>query len=61
MSTTYAQHENLKQVTLFFEQITLIVQTWPQTIDGFIDLKSKYNNAENLLEGINNQLQAHCL
>jgi hypothetical protein len=27
--TTYAQHESLKQVTLLFEQVALIAQTWP--------------------------------
>ncbi len=57
----YAQHESLKQVTLFFEQVTLIAYMWPQTINDLADLKSKYNNAENLLEDINNQLQACCL
>ncbi len=34
---------------------------WPQTIDNLVDLKSKYNNANNLLKDINNQLQACCL
>jgi hypothetical protein len=28
-STTYAQHENLKQISLFFEQASLLAQIWP--------------------------------
>jgi hypothetical protein len=46
MSTTYVQHKSLKQVTLFFEQATLIVDTWLQTIDNLVDLKTKYNIVE---------------
>ncbi len=34
---------------------------WPRTIDSLAYLKSKYNNVENLLEDINNQLQVYCL
>jgi hypothetical protein len=29
MSTIYAQHESLKKTTLLFEQVALVVQTWP--------------------------------
>ncbi len=58
MSTTYAQHESLKHVTFFFEQATLIAQTWPQIVDNLTDLRSKYNNVKNLLKNKNNQLQA---
>ncbi len=50
----YVQHESLKQVTLFFEQTTLIAQTWPQTIDNLTNVKMKYNIIENLLEDTNN-------
>ncbi len=35
----YVQHESLKQVTFFFEQVTLVAQTWPQTIDDLVDLR----------------------
>ncbi len=59
--TTYAQHKSLKQVTILCEQAALIVHTWPQTINSLVDLRSKYNNVENMLEDTNNQLQAHCL
>ncbi len=48
--TTYAQQESLKQITLFFEQITLIVQTWFQIVNSLANMKSEYNNSENLIE-----------
>ncbi len=35
--------------------------TSPQTINNLVNLKSKYNNVDNLLEDINNELQARCL
>jgi hypothetical protein len=54
MSITYVYHESLKHVTLSFEQIVIIAQTWPQTVDNVADLRSKYNNVKNLLEDINN-------
>jgi hypothetical protein len=28
MLVTYVQHQNLKYVTLFFEQVALVAQTW---------------------------------
>jgi hypothetical protein len=37
------------------------VLTSPQTINNLVNLKSKYNNVDNLLEDINNELQARCL
>jgi hypothetical protein len=61
MLTTYPQHERLKHVTLFFEQATLVVGTWFQTLNNLAYLKTKYNIVENLLKGTNNQLQACCL
>ncbi len=61
MSIAYDQHGSLKQVTIFFEQTTLIAQTWLQKIDNLVNLKSKYNTTNNLLIDTNNQLQAHCL
>jgi hypothetical protein len=48
MLATYAQHENLKQVTLFFEQLALIAHTWFHTIDNLANLRIKYNSAESL-------------
>jgi hypothetical protein len=50
----YVQHKILKQITLFFEQAALVAQIWLQTIDSLIDLKTKYNTAENLLKDTNN-------
>ncbi len=35
--------------------------TSPQTINNLVNLKSKYNNVDNLLEDINNELQVRCL
>jgi hypothetical protein len=37
------------------------VLTSPQTINNLVNLKSKYNNVDNLLEDINNELQVRCL
>jgi hypothetical protein len=56
MLITYVQHESLKQVTLFFDQATLVAWTWPQIVNNLIDLTSKYNVVENMLEDNNNQL-----
>jgi hypothetical protein len=53
-SLAYAQHESLKQVTLFFEQGALVAQTLPQTIDSLANLRTKYNYVERLLEDTNN-------
>ncbi len=61
MLATYVQHENLKQVTLFFEKVALVAQTWPQTVDILTNLKTKYNYSKSMLKDTNNQLQAHCL
>lgn len=61
MSVAYAQHESLKRVTLFFEQVALIAQTWPLIINNLTNLKTMYNSAKTLLEDTNNQLHAYCL
>jgi hypothetical protein len=34
---------------------------WFQIVNNLVDLMSKYNNVENLLEDTNNQLQVCCL